>query len=265
MQSKLIVGSLSSQYNYIWQFLGLREKKIEKRVEPATGPEISRDNKLDEYDQLAALANKTDLLLIKPSKASLGVEDVQTLFEFAFKKPILSDQALAVMFNFELATTQTQNKLLKLLEEPADYLQIVLCASDERKILATIKSRCEKIILTDSTSGQERENNIFTDRAGELLTEILRDPKSIYTQLEPFLAEQKENPDKNAFWKELALQIGQRALQTVGIAVDTNGTTASVNPGKLLAISSQLYRQASTSVNQKLIADSLYVRLSSNN
>ncbi len=245
------MGSVSSQYNYIWEVLGLAEQRAE----------ITGDNELDDYDQLAALANKTDLLLIRPSKTSLGVEDVQPLFEFAFKRPILSDSAVAVVFNFELATPQTQNKLLKLLEEPPAYLQILLCASDERKILATIKSRCEKIILTGTDTSSERENNIFTDRAGELLTEILRDPKSIYTQIEPFLAEQKENSDKNAFWKELALQMGQRALQPVG----TTGTTslpAPANPRKLLEISSQIYRQASSAVNQKLIADSLYVRLS---
>lgn len=255
------MGSVSSQYNYIWELLGKAAQRAEKRVEIATGGKVAEATELDEYDQLSSLANKTDLLLLKPSKASLGVEDVQPLFEFAFKRPILTDSAVAVVFNFELATPQTQNKLLKLLEEPADYLQIILCASDERKVLATIKSRCEKIILTPAEGSDQRENNIFTDRAGELLTQILRDPKTIYTQLEPFLAEHKENSEKNAFWKELAMQMGQRALEPA-VASGTNGFTDSVDPRKLLEISSQIYRQAGSAVNQKLIADSLYVRLS---
>lgn len=42
-------------------------------------------------------------------------------------------------------TTEAQNCLLKTLEEPPEYIVIILITSNENKILNTIKSRCMKI------------------------------------------------------------------------------------------------------------------------
>ena len=42
-------------------------------------------------------------------------------------------------------TVEAQNCLLKTLEEPPEYAHIILVASNESKLLNTIKSRCTKI------------------------------------------------------------------------------------------------------------------------
>lgn len=42
-------------------------------------------------------------------------------------------------------TIEAQNCLLKTLEEPPEYVVIILIVSNENKLLTTIKSRCTKI------------------------------------------------------------------------------------------------------------------------
>lgn len=44
-----------------------------------------------------------------------------------------------------------QNCLLKTLEEPPQYITIILLVENENNILNTIKSRCTKIILTEES------------------------------------------------------------------------------------------------------------------
>lgn len=45
-------------------------------------------------------------------------------------------------------TKEAQNSLLKVLEEPPEYATIILIASNENKLLNTIRSRCIKINFT---------------------------------------------------------------------------------------------------------------------
>ena len=44
-------------------------------------------------------------------------------------------------------TKEAQNALLKTLEEPPEYVTIILITSNENMFLPTIKSRCTKIIF----------------------------------------------------------------------------------------------------------------------
>lgn len=56
-------------------------------------------------------------------------------------------------------TKEAQNCLLKTLEEPPDYVVIILIVTNESKLLTTIKSRCTKIYF-ENLSEEELENYI---------------------------------------------------------------------------------------------------------
>ena len=58
-----------------------------------------------------------------------------------------------------------QNSLLKTLEEPPQYITIILLVENENEILNTIKSRCTKIIFTEEIkeSMSEQEKNIYIE------------------------------------------------------------------------------------------------------
>lgn len=82
-------------------------------------------------------------------KGDKGVltEDVTSLIEESFIKPIESDKKLFVIANAETMNLSAQNKLLKTLEEPPKNVHLLLGATNETALLPTIKSRVKKIEL----------------------------------------------------------------------------------------------------------------------
>jgi len=91
----------------------------------------------------------TDLkFLKKPSdKASIGVGEVRAFREDMFLSPSESDAKIYVFENAELLTTQAQNALLKILEEPPGRMYVFLLTESEDKILTTVKSRAQRICM----------------------------------------------------------------------------------------------------------------------
>ena len=61
------------------------------------------------------------------------------------EKPIISNKKVYIINDADLMTKEAQNCLLKTLEEPPEYIVIILIVSNESKMLTTIKSRCMKI------------------------------------------------------------------------------------------------------------------------
>lgn len=76
---------------------------------------------------------------------NIKIAQVRDLQEQISEKPIVSDNKVYVINNSDLMTVEAQNCLLKTLEEPPEYAHIILVASNESKLLNTIKSRCTKI------------------------------------------------------------------------------------------------------------------------
>jgi DNA polymerase-3 subunit delta' len=64
---------------------------------------------------------------------------------------------MAIFNQFEVATIEAQNALLKTLEEPPDYVVLVVLASDPELLLPTIVSRCQQVPLRPLTIIQVRE------------------------------------------------------------------------------------------------------------
>ena len=65
------------------------------------------------------------LTYIKSNKNIL-VDDVKNLIEDAVLTPVESDKKIYIFKNFSSANTQSQNKLLKILEEPPKNVYIFL-------------------------------------------------------------------------------------------------------------------------------------------
>lgn len=71
------------------------------------------------------------------------VEDSQKIVEDSFVLPLEFKSKYFVLNNFENATVQAQNKLLKIIEEPREFDKFILLVSNLNQVLPTIKSRCE--------------------------------------------------------------------------------------------------------------------------
>ena len=78
----------------------------------------------------------------------LLVSDSNEIVSEVFIKPVNFDKKIFVINNFDVSTTEAQNKLLKVLEEPPKNVYFLLSAKRQDKVLPTIKSRCDKIIIS---------------------------------------------------------------------------------------------------------------------
>ena len=69
--------------------------------------------------------------------------------ENVYTKPIVSSKKVFVINDSDKMTTEAQNCLLKTLEEPPEYITIILIGTNENAFLSTIKSRCTIIHFQD--------------------------------------------------------------------------------------------------------------------
>ena len=88
-------------------------------------------------------------ILARPKdKASIGVEAVKDFREDMFLSSTESDYKIYIIKDAQSMTVESQNALLKVLEEPPRGVIIILLAEECDKILTTIKSRVQYISMS---------------------------------------------------------------------------------------------------------------------
>lgn len=92
-----------------------------------------------------------------PENKKIKIDNIRQLQEKIVEKPIISNKKVYVIDDADLMTEESQNCLLKTLEEPPEYSVIILIVSNESKILPTIKSRCIKINFSRLTQDELKE------------------------------------------------------------------------------------------------------------
>lgn len=104
------------------------------------------------------LKNKIDTLdinLIESEKA-VGIAQVRDFQKRIFLKPYKSDQKAVILEASNGLTLESQNALLKVLEEPPKNTIIILLVESDESVLPTILSRC-KIISLDKDNVQQKD------------------------------------------------------------------------------------------------------------
>lgn len=80
---------------------------------------------------------------------SIKIETIRQMQKRIQELPIVSERKVYIIDDSEYLTKDAQNCLLKTLEEPPEFVTIILIVSNENKILNTIKSRCLKIYFNN--------------------------------------------------------------------------------------------------------------------
>lgn len=103
--------------------------------------------------------NHPDVIYITHEKPGIiSVDEVrEQLIDTVDIKPYEGGYKVYVMQEADKMTIQAQNAILKTLEEPPEYVVILLLVSDERKLLDTVKSRVVKENLRPLTDNVIRE------------------------------------------------------------------------------------------------------------
>ena len=118
--------------------------------------------------------NNPDFNIIKPD-GKIKIDQIRQMLEKVYEKPIISDKKVYIIDDAETMTVEAQNCLLKTLEEPPEYIVIILITSNESNLINTIKSRCLKLTfnpLENSEIKQYLEKNFDFQNVSETMLEI---------------------------------------------------------------------------------------------
>lgn len=145
--------------------------------------------------------NNPDFIYIEPDGNNIKIEQIRQMQSKVIEKPIISNKKVYIINDAQNMTVEAQNCLLKTLEEPPEYITIILIASNENNLLSTIKSRCT-IIHFDKIENKElkeyatnvigisnvNENiiNIFQGSIGKAIR--LKDKLDIYENIENIIS-----------------------------------------------------------------------------
>lgn len=86
--------------------------------------------------------NHPDFHVINEAGENIKIETIREITEKVIEKPIISSKKVYIINDCDKMTKEAQNCLLKTLEEPPEFIIIILISSNENIILNTIKSRC---------------------------------------------------------------------------------------------------------------------------
>ncbi len=126
---------------------------------------------------------------IKKITNSIGIEDIRELQKKIFLKPIESPLKAIIIQNAHLLTTEAQNAMLKILEEPPRNTLIILTSDSKETLLSTILSRCKITELSDSKILSADEKDTITKQINNLRSMTITEKLALAESL----AKDKEN------------------------------------------------------------------------
>jgi DNA polymerase III subunit gamma/tau len=111
-------------------------------------------------------ARATDVVEIDAASNN-GVDDVRDLIANAAYRPLRGPYKIYIIDEVHMLSTAAFNALLKIMEEPPEYVKFILCTTEAQKVPATVQSRCQRFDF----------RNIPTPRIGDHLREVLAKEK----------------------------------------------------------------------------------------
>lgn len=149
--------------------------------------------------------NNPDFLEIEPDGTSIKIEQIRQMQRKIIEAPIISDKKVYIINDADLMTLEAQNCLLKTLEEPPEFVTIILIGSKEGNFLSTIKSRCTIIKFQNIEKEQIKqylENNYEMSNISEDMLEIfngsigkaekLKDKHELYSKIVEIISDIKK-------------------------------------------------------------------------
>ena len=202
------IKSNKTSHSYIfWGTEGIGKKLIAKefakRILCLEQQENCKCKSCIEFDT----DNNPDFQLIEPNEGKVKIEQIREMQRKVAEKPIISNKKVYIIENSDTMTTEAQNCLLKTLEEPPEYITIILICTNEDNLLSTIKSRCtrmyfepidseeiKKFIGKNYPELQISENIIDLSQGSIGKTLKLNENKNIYENIEKiFLSMQNKD------------------------------------------------------------------------
>ena len=142
--------------------------------------------KCDSCIKFDAFSNP-DYMEIHEEKNLIKIDQIRTLEDDIARKPIVSNRKVYVISDAKYMTEEAQNCLLKTLEEPPKYANIILVTSNGNSLLPTVQSRCIKIKFSKLSNEDLRKiRPDLTDAELEILDGSLKGIENISEKLDEY-------------------------------------------------------------------------------
>lgn len=145
--------------------------------------------------------NHPDFKIIEPDGNSIKIEQIREMQKRVVEKPIVSNHKVYIINDSDKMTVEAQNCLLKTLEEPPEFVTIILVGANEMSFLSTIKSRCMILHfepIANDLLKKYLENYYQTQIQSETMLEtfqgsigkaiLLKDKQELYHKVEEFVS-----------------------------------------------------------------------------
>lgn len=161
LENKYVINSLegdliNKSYSHAYLFSGSKgigkfshAKNFARSILKETPEGIRFFSGIDDFED-------ADLFVVQ-KKDTIKKQDIEEIIENSFSKPFSGSHKIVIIDDFDRVTAEGQNALLKTLEEPMDYLILILISSNMRNILPTIISRCRILKFQDLTQDRLEE------------------------------------------------------------------------------------------------------------
>ncbi len=232
-------------------------------VEDLESPIESQPNEtLSEFSN--RVGNKVNIMLLTTpaTKKEIGVEEIIPVLGFAQIKPNLQPKAYLLISPAEQLNIAAQNKLLKLLEEPPQFLQIYLQVKQPTNLLVTIRSRCLITRLDPAKSANSfsselsQEFNIDAEVVNNLFTVwekfLDRDKFDAYEQLQSIIAAQETGASKGVIF-EVFTKIVNSSIFSPRLSMQQQQL--------LMNLTTNIHKSVGANVNTKLLTDRIFLEL----
>ncbi|MBR2847110.1 MAG: hypothetical protein IKB89_03455 [Clostridia bacterium] len=101
--------------------------------------------------KLATGGAHPDIITVLPEKKQIGVDDIRQVIKNISIKPYMADKKVVIIPDADGITQEAQNALLKVLEEPPEYVVFIILIQNAELLLDTIQSRVMRLSLTPYT------------------------------------------------------------------------------------------------------------------
>ena len=151
LQNAVLSGSVSHSYLFVGK-AGIGKKlfarDLAKKVMCLGEDDCESCTKFDSN-------SNPDFSIIVPDGKSIKIEQIRNMQSRIVEKPIISSKKVYIIDDADLMSEESQNCLLKTLEEPPEYAMIILIASNENRMLHVYKD--VSVEMTSETEGEEVE------------------------------------------------------------------------------------------------------------
>ncbi len=96
------------------------------------------------------LDNNPDFKIIETNEKIIKVEEIRELQKEIQKKPITGDKKVYIIYQANKLNIAAQNCLLKTLEEPPEYLTLILVAPSIYSVISTVRSRVKTMKISSN-------------------------------------------------------------------------------------------------------------------